>query len=146
MVNDGLTVKDTEFIAYLKKIQNEARYVDPRLVTSSSSFMCTRMNYVFDVFIQVHSLTDEEITRLLTLVKQAKIDHCIKAILLAKMLNKIDSLENIPLRQSVIEKAVELGICKRSTACTTMDKPIESNYPPAKHQQVIDLAIALMDG
>jgi hypothetical protein len=104
MVNDGLTVKDTEFIAYLKKIQNEARYVDPRLVTSSSSFMCTRMNYVFDVFIQVHSLTDEEITRLLTLVKQAKIDHCIKAILLAKMLNKIDSLENIPLRQSVIEK------------------------------------------
>ena len=61
---------------------------------------------------------------------------------------KIDAYkkEKHGFRQSVIEKAVELGICKRSTACTTMDKPIESNYPPAKHQQVIDLAIALMDG
>jgi hypothetical protein len=61
---------------------------------------------------------------------------------------KIDAYKaaNIGFREKVIREAARLNICGLSTACKVFDKPIESNYPPAKHQQVIDLAIALMDG
>jgi hypothetical protein len=61
---------------------------------------------------------------------------------------KIDAYKaaNIGFREKVIREADRLKICGLSTACKVFDKPIKSNYPPAKHQQVIDLAIALMDG
>jgi hypothetical protein len=61
---------------------------------------------------------------------------------------KIDAYkkEKHGFREKVIRQARKLKICGLSTACKVFDKPIESNYPPAKHQQVIDLAIALMDG
>ena len=47
-------------------------------------------------------------------------------------------------RQMVINTANDMGICSIATAKTAIDRPITKAYPPAKIQQVLDLAVSLM--
>jgi hypothetical protein len=103
MVN-GLSVKDQELIRFLQTLQMEVSQMNPKLVSTVINPIKKQLEFLFTTYINVYSLTDQEVDRLFVIMKSSNIGYQTKALVMAKMLRKLDDIENNSLRQSVINK------------------------------------------
>ena len=85
-------VKNDEFRTYLRKIQLETQFVSRKDMCPVSPQIHPKLVHIFSTFINVHTVTAEDVDRLMKTIDET-VSHGLKSCILARWINLTDDVE-----------------------------------------------------
>lgn len=100
------TALDVEFIKFLKQFQSEVLRMQWKDVTTTRNPIKHRLDYIFEVYIHIHTLTSSDVNDLMRMLDAHKIHERIKNLIMAVWVCKLDTMNTRPadlIRQRIVD-------------------------------------------